>query len=103
MHMVLHVYIVRNYVERYVTAPDRNKQNQPVETTSSAEAARLLTSSSSSPPRHLLSQLPKIPILIIALVTDGSCDSHVTEEGRRLATQCGAHFLSSNSPEWGSE
>ena len=56
-----------------------------------------------SPHRHLLSQLPKIPVLIVAMVTDPSCDSHVTEEGRRLAKQHGAYFLASNSQEWGSK
>ena len=54
-------------------------------------------------PRHLLSQLPNIPVLIIAMVTDPSCGNHVTDEGRRLAEQHGASFLASNSREWGSK
>lgn len=53
--------------------------------------------------RHLVSQLKKLPMLIIAVVAEGSGDSHVTKEGQQLAKQSGASFLATNSPEWGSE
>ena len=53
--------------------------------------------------RHILPQLPQIPMLIVAMVTEQSCDSHVTQEGQQLAEQYGALFLASSSPHWASE
>ena len=50
-----------------------------------------------------MSQLQKLPVLIIAVVAEGSGDSHVTAEGQQLAEQNGAYFLATSSPEWGSE
>lgn len=50
-----------------------------------------------------MSQLRKFPMLIIAVVAEGSVDSHVTDEGQQWAEQNGASFLATDSLEWRSE
>ena len=53
--------------------------------------------------RSLLAKLPKIPILLVAMATEGSRDSQLLEEGRGLAEQWNASFVSSSEPTWSSE
>ena len=51
--------------------------------------------------RSLVPKLPKIPILIVAVVTDGCLSNQLVEEGLELADQCGAMFLTTH--EWRGE
>ena len=53
--------------------------------------------------RSLLAKLPKIPILLVAMATEGSRGSQLLEEGRGLAEQWKASFVSSSEPSWSSE
>ncbi len=41
--------------------------------------------------------------MIVAMVTEGSHDSHMIEEGRELAENCGAVFMSSEESDWTSK
>ncbi len=53
--------------------------------------------------KFLLSKLPAVPKMIIAIVSEESCDNHMMSEGRQVAEQCDAVFVSTNDPEWTSE
>ncbi len=41
--------------------------------------------------------------MIIAIVSEESCDNHMMSEGRQVAEKCDAVFVSTNDPEWTSE
>lgn len=54
--------------------------------------------------KFLLSKLrPPIPKMIVAMVTQGSHDSHMIEKGREFAESCGAVFLATDDSDWTSE
>ena len=56
----------------------------------------------SPPSRHIRQQLPGIPVLVVAMEMEGS-QNQLLEEGRRLAEQWGAVFISSGQEEWDGE
>lgn len=53
--------------------------------------------------RHLMSQLSHIPMLIVAMVNDDTCDNRMIEDGEKLAQQYRATFIASNTPRWKSK
>ena len=50
--------------------------------------------------RTLFTKLPKVPILLVAMVSEGSHDSQLLEEGRGLAEKWKALFVSSSEQSW---
>ena len=53
--------------------------------------------------RSLYNKLPHIPMMLVAMVTEGSHDNQLLEEGRDLAEKWGAMFIASSDGTWGSE
>ena len=52
--------------------------------------------------RSIRQSLPNIPILVIAVETEGSHDK-LLEEGRSLTEQWGAMFISTGQEDWDGE
>ena len=53
--------------------------------------------------KFLMTKLPNIPKMIIAMASDLSHDNHMIEEGRELAEKSDSMFISTADPEWTSK
>lgn len=93
---------------QYVSIPTSSLSTDIKEILSFTRLGFILAYSTSRPAslsvtKFLLSKLPAVPKMLVAVVLGQSCDDHMIEEGRQIAQSYDALFVCTSDLDWASK